>query len=152
MFAIPGKSSNITITNDKGRLSQEDIERMVSEAEKFKAEDEEAAARIGAKNGLESYAYNLRNSVDGDLKDKLEASDKEALDKAINETIEWLDASQEASKDEYESRQKELESVSNPILQKVYSQAGGAPGGMPGQAPGAGAGGADSTPDVEEVE
>ena len=87
---------------------------MVSEAEKYKAEDEEAAARITAKNGLESYAYNLRNSVDGDLKDKLEASDKESLDKAITETISWLDASAEASKEEYEEKQKELEGVANP--------------------------------------
>jgi len=119
-----GKSSKITITNDKGRLSKEEIERMVSEAEKYKAEDEEAAARITSKNGLESYAYNLRNSVDGDLKDKLEASDKESLDKAINETISWLDASAEASKEEYEEKQKELEAVANPIMQKAYAAAG----------------------------
>lgn len=79
-------------TNDKGRLSKEDIERMVNEAEQYKAEDEAAAARITAKNGLESFAYGLRNSVEGDLKDKIEASDKEALDKAITETISWLDA------------------------------------------------------------
>jgi hypothetical protein len=71
---------------------------MVSDAEKYKAEDEEAAARIGAKNGLESYAYNLRNSVEGDLADKLEADDKEKLNAAIKETTEWLDASAEASK------------------------------------------------------
>jgi len=82
--------------------------------EQYKAEDEEAAARITAKNGLESYSYNLRNSVDGDLKDKLEASDKESLDKAITETISWLDASAEASKEEYEEKQKELEAVANP--------------------------------------
>jgi len=156
-----GKSSKITITNDKGRLSKEEIERMVSEAEKYKAEDEEAAARITSKNGLESYAYNLRNSVDGDLKDKLEASDKESLDKAINETISWLDASAEASKEEYEEKQKELEAVANPIMQKAYAAAGGAPGGpggMPGAggfpggaAPGAGPGG-DDGPSVEEVD
>ncbi|GAA5973218.1 hypothetical protein JCM3765_001286, partial [Sporobolomyces pararoseus] len=150
-----GKSNKITITNDKGRLSKEEIERMVSEAEKYKAEDEEAAARITAKNGLESYAYNLRNSVDGDLKDKLEASDKESLDKAITETISWLDASAEASKEEYEEKQKELEGVANPIMQKAYAAAGGAPGGMPGAggfpggaAPGAGA----DEPSVEEVD
>ncbi|GAA5863562.1 hypothetical protein JCM5353_000679 [Sporobolomyces roseus] len=133
---------------------------MVSEAEKYKAEDEEAAARITAKNGLESYSYNLRNSVDGDLKDKLEASDKESLDKAITETISWLDASAEASKEEYEEKQKELEAVANPIMQKAYAAAGGAPGGggMPGAggfpggaAPGAGPGG-DDGPSVEEVD
>ncbi|GAA5950095.1 hypothetical protein JCM21900_004596 [Sporobolomyces salmonicolor] len=149
-----GKSSRITITNDKGRLSKEEIERMVQEAEKYKAEDEEAAARITAKNGLESYAYNLRNSVDGDLKDKLEAGDKENLDKAINDTISWLDASAEASKEEYEEKLKELESTANPIMQKVYAAAGGAPGGaggFPGAAPGAAAPG-DEGPSVEEVD
>ncbi|GAA5986819.1 hypothetical protein JCM5350_005251 [Sporobolomyces pararoseus] len=150
-----GKSNKITITNDKGRLSKEEIERMVSEAEKYKAEDEEAAARITAKNGLESYAYNLRNSVDGDLKDKLEASDKESLDKAITETISWLDASAEASKEEYEEKQKELEGVANPIMQKAYAAAGGAPGGMPGAGgfPGGAAPGAGGDePSVEEVD
>lgn len=86
---------------------------MVSEAEKYRAEDEAEAARIAAKNGLESYAYSLRNSVDGDLKDKIEAGDKETLEKAISETVSWLDASAEASKDEYEEKQKELEGVAN---------------------------------------
>ncbi|GJN92864.1 hypothetical protein Rhopal_005904-T1 [Rhodotorula paludigena] len=152
-----GKSNRITITNDKGRLSKEEIERMVNEAEKYKAEDEEAASRIQAKNGLETYAYSLRNSIEGDLKDKLEASDKETLDKAISETISWLDASAEASKEEYEEKQKELEGVANPIMMKAYGAAGGAPGaggpgGFPGGAPGAGAGGDDSGPSVEEVD
>ncbi|GAA5977712.1 hypothetical protein JCM10908_005067 [Rhodotorula pacifica] len=137
---------------DKGRLSKEEIERMVNEAEKYKAEDEAEAARITAKNGLESYAYSLRNLIDGDLKDKIEASDKETLDKAISETVSWLDASAEASKDEYEEKQKELEGVANPIMQKVYAAAGGAPGGMPGGAPGGAAPGAGADePSVEEI-
>lgn len=151
-----GKSEKITITNDKGRLSKEDIERMVSEAEKYKAEDEAATARISAKNGLESYAYNLRNSLNEEqFASKLDPADKEKLDKAITDTISWLDASQEASKEEYEEHQKELESTAAPILQKAYGAAGGAPGGMPGGAPGAapGAGaGADDGPSVEEVD
>ncbi|GAA5820737.1 hypothetical protein JCM3770_005270 [Rhodotorula araucariae] len=149
-----GKSSKITITNDKGRLSKEEIERMVNEAEKYKAEDEAAAARITAKNGLETYSYSLRNSIEGDLKDKLDAADKETLDKAITETISWLDASAEASKEEYEEKQKELEGVANPIMMKAYGAAGGAPGG-PGGFPGAGGAapgaGADE-PSVEEVD
>ncbi|THU75272.1 heat shock protein 70, partial [Dendrothele bispora CBS 962.96] len=107
-----GKSNRITITNDKGRLTKEEIERMVSEAEKYKAEDEAAAARITAKNGLESYAYNLRNTTStGELADKFDAADKAKLDAAINETISWLDNSQEASKEEYEEKQKELEAI-----------------------------------------
>ncbi|KAJ6630718.1 heat shock protein 70 [Mycena sp. CBHHK59/15] len=107
-----GKSNRITITNDKGRLSKEEIERMVDEAEKYKAEDEAAAARIQAKNGLESYAYNLRNSItDEKLADKFEAGDKSRLESAVNDAIKWLDASQEGSKEEYEEKQKELEAI-----------------------------------------
>ncbi|KAH8817566.1 heat shock cognate 70 [Flagelloscypha sp. PMI_526] len=155
-----GKSNRITITNDKGRLSKEEIERMVNEAEKYKAEDEAAASRIQAKNGLESYAYNLRNSInDEKLADKFEAADKTKLTTAVDEAISWLDNSQEASKEEYEERQKELESVANPIMQKLYGSAGGAPGGFPGGAapggfPGGAPGGAshEDGPSVEEVD
>ncbi|EMD38325.1 hypothetical protein CERSUDRAFT_93855 [Gelatoporia subvermispora B] len=153
-----GKSNRITITNDKGRLSKEEIERMVNEAEKYKAEDEAAAARIQAKNGLESYAYNLRNSLTDDkLKDKFDAADKSKLESTVNEVISWLDASQEASKEEYEERQKELEAVANPIMQKLYAGAGGAPGGFPGGAPGGfpggdAPGGGEDGPSVEEVD
>ncbi|KAI8850441.1 70 kDa heat shock protein 3 [Chytridium lagenaria] len=150
-----GKSNKITITNDKGRLSKEDIERMVSEAEKYKAEDEKAAERIQAKNGLESYAYNLRNTVqDEKLASKLDGGDKSKLTSAIDEAIKWLDANQEAEKEEFEHKQKDLEGVANPIMMKLYG-AGGAPGGFPGAggAPGGfpGAGG-DSGPTVEEVD
>ncbi|KAJ3345023.1 70-kilodalton heat shock protein, partial [Allomyces javanicus] len=94
------RSNKITITNDKGRLSKEDIERMVAEAEKYKKEDEEAAARVQAKNGLESYAYNLRNTINDDkVGGKLDKDDKDKLDAAITETINWLDHNQEAAKD-----------------------------------------------------
>ena len=124
-----GKSNRITITNDKGRLSKEEIERMVQDAEKYKgefdvisfvvitkppflAEDEAAASRITAKNGLESYAYNLRNSLnDEQLAGKFDPADKSKLESAVNDTISWLDASQEGSKEEYEEKQKELESI-----------------------------------------
>lgn len=103
-----GKSNKIVITNDKGRLSKEEIERMVAEAEKFKAEDEAEAARIQAKNGLESYAYSLKNTVnEGKL--NINASDKEKLQSKIDETISWLDNNQTATKEEYEAQQKELE-------------------------------------------
>ena len=90
-----GKSNRITITNDKGRLSKEEIERMVSEAEKYKSEDEAATARIAAKNGLESYAYNLRNSINDE-----KLADEKKLEDSINAAISWLDNSQEASKEE----------------------------------------------------
>jgi len=161
-----GKSNKITITNDKGRLSKEEIERMVNDAEKYKAEDEAVAQRVQAKNALESYAYNLRNSIqDEKIATKIEAADKEKLDKIINETIEWLDHNQEATKEEYDHRQKQLEETANPIMMKIYQSAGGAgaaPGGFPGAAPGgfpgAGAGGAapnaggDNGPTIEEVD
>ncbi|KAJ3154928.1 70-kilodalton heat shock protein [Geranomyces michiganensis] len=151
-----GRSNKITITNDKGRLSKEEIERMVSDAEKYKAEDEAAAERIQAKNGLESYAYNLRNTLsDEKVSSKLDGDSKIKLENAIDEAIKWLDTNLEGSKEEYESRQKELESVANPIMMKLYG-AGGAPGGaggFPGGAPGGfpGAGG-DAGPTVEEVD
>jgi L1 cell adhesion molecule like protein len=158
-----GKTNKITITNDKGRLSKEEIERMLAEAEKYKEEDAAEAERIQAKNGLESYAYSLRNTLsDEKVGDKLDAGDKEKLTKAIDETVEWLDNNTTATKDEFESQQKELEGVANPIMMKFYQSQGGAPpggmpgGGMPGGAPGgfggAPGGGSDDGPTVEEVD
>jgi len=159
-----GKTNKIVITNDKGRLSKEEIERMLAEAEKYKEEDEAEAARIQAKNGLESYAYSLRNTMsDSKVDEKLEAGDKEKLKSKIDEVVAWLDDNQTATKDEYESQQKELEGVANPIMMKFYGSEGGMPGGMPGGGmpggpggfPGAGGpGGAagDDGPTVEEVD
>ncbi|KNE60198.1 hsp70-like protein [Allomyces macrogynus ATCC 38327] len=141
------RSNKITITNDKGRLSKEDIERMVAEAEKYKKEDEEAAARVQAKNGLESYAYNLRNTINDDkVGGKLDKDDKDKLDAAITETINWLDHNQEAAKDEYEHKQKDLEAIANPIMTKLYAAGGAGPaGGMPGNF-----GGAADAPTAED--
>ncbi|KAG0227658.1 70-kilodalton heat shock protein [Actinomortierella wolfii] len=149
-----GRANKITITNDKGRLSKEDIERMVAEAEKYKAEDEAATARIQAKNGLESFAFNIKNSLnDEKVGGKLDADDKKKLEDACNEVISWLDANQEASKEEYEDKQKHLEQISNPIMMKLYGGAGGAPGGMPGgAAPGGFPSEPASEPTIEEVD
>ncbi|KAL4996167.1 heat shock 70 kDa protein [Aspergillus recurvatus] len=137
-----GKTNKITITNDKGRLSKEDIERMLADAEKYKAEDEAEAARIQAKNGLESYAYSLKNTIsEGQL--QIGEDDKKKVSDKIDEVISWLDNNQTAEKDEYESQQKELEGVANPIISAAYAAAGGAPGGAApgaGAAPGGGAG------------
>ena len=95
-----GKTNKITITNDKGRLSKEEIERMLAEAEKYKAEDEAEAGRIQAKNGLESYAYSLRNTLsDSKVDEKLEAGDKEKLTAEIDKTVAWLDDNQTATKE-----------------------------------------------------
>jgi L1 cell adhesion molecule like protein len=130
-----GKKNKITITNDKGRLSKEEIEQMIRDAEKFKAEDEAHGDKVQAKNSLESYAYSLRNTVaDQKVSSKLDTKDKETIDKAIADTINWLDDNQHAEKEEFESKQKELESVANPIITKMYQAGGG--GGMPGGMPG----------------
>jgi L1 cell adhesion molecule like protein len=153
-----GKSEKITITNDKGRLSKEDIERMVSEAEKYKGEDDKQRERIGAKNGLESYAFNIKTTVEDEkIKDKISEDDKKIITDKTSEIISWLDANQSADKEEFEHKQKELEGVCNPIITKLYGAegaAGMAAGGMPG-GPGAdapppapGAGG----PTIEEVD
>ena len=165
-----GKTNKIVITNDKGRLSKEEIERMLAEAEKYKAEDEAESARISAKNALESYAYSLRNTIsDPKVEEKLDASEKEALKSEIDKTVAWLDDNQTATVEEYESQQKTLEGVANPIMVKMYGGAGGEggmpgmggmggmpgggmPGGAPGGFPGAGAPGGDDGPTVEEVD
>merc|ERR1719498_150227 len=112
-----GKSNKITITNDKGRLSQDDIERMVKEAERFKDEDERQRKKIDAKNALENYAYSLKNTLSEDkVADKIDASDKSTLTAKIEETIQWMESNQAAEVEEYEARQKELEGVAMPIM------------------------------------
>merc|ERR1712071_683153 len=104
-----GKENKITITNDKGRLSQDDIERMVQEAEKYKAEDDANKNRVEAKNGLENYCYSLKTSIESEeVKDKIPEDKKTELTSKIEEVIAWLDANQSAEKEEYEDKQKEL--------------------------------------------
>ena len=117
-----GKANKITITNDKGRLSKEDIDRMVREAETYAAEDGKAKEKIEAKNGLENYAYSIRNTIrDEKLAGKLSADNKAKAEAAVNETISWLEKNSTAEKDEFESKQKELEAVINPIMSELYS-------------------------------
>merc|ERR1712166_532837 len=128
-----GKEQKITITNDNGRLSQDEIERMVSEAETYKAEDDANRNRIESKNGLENYCYSLKGSLSGDeVQAKMDPADKTAVESKIDETISWLDATPAAEKEEYEEKQKELEGIAMPILQKM---GGGAAGGMPAGMP-----------------
>jgi len=156
-----GKQNKITITNDKGRLSKEEIERMVQEAEKYKNEDEGQRERISAKNGLESYCFNMKQTVEDEkLQDKLTEDDKKKILDKCNETLAWLDSNQAAEKEEFEEHQKEVEKICAPIITKLYQSAGGAPGGpggmpggFPGGAPG-GAGGAGGAggPTIEEVD
>jgi L1 cell adhesion molecule like protein len=126
-----GKANKITITNDKGRLSQEEIERMVAEAEKYKAEDDANKNRIEAKNGLENYCYSLKTSISSpEVEGKIPASDKAKLETAISDTLSWLDRTNiSAEKEEYEEKQKALEGIALPILQAM---SGGDASGMPG--------------------
>merc|ERR1712062_914811 len=157
-----GKQNKITITNDKGRLSKEEIERMVNDADKFKAEDEKQKERISAKNGLESYCFNMKTTMEDEkVKDKISGDDKKAINDKCDDTIKWLDENQLAEVDEFQAKQKEVEAVCNPIITKLYGAAGGAPGGpdmggmggAAGGAPGAGAGGQGGAgPTIEEVD
>mmetsp|Transcript_25997 Transcript_25997/g.77522 ORF Transcript_25997/g.77522 Transcript_25997/m.77522 type:complete len:658 (+) Transcript_25997:58-2031(+) len=127
-----GQSEKITITNDKGRLSQEEIERMVSEAEEFAEEDKKVREKIEARNALENYVYSMKNTLsDGEkgVADKIGDEDKEAVEKAIEEANEWLDDNQDAEKEDFEEKLKEVQDVCSPIISKVYRESGGAPGG-----------------------
>merc|ERR1711902_193361 len=132
-----GKQEKITITNDKGRLSKEEIEKMVNDAEQYKAEDEKQKERISAKNNLESYCFNMKSTIEDEkLKDKIGESDKEAITKKCDETIKWLDANQLAEKEEFEDKQKEVEELWRPLISKIYGQ--GAPGPSAGASSGSG--------------
>eukprot|EP01111_Echinosteliopsis_oligospora_P011136 TRINITY_DN35_c0_g1_i3.p1 TRINITY_DN35_c0_g1~~TRINITY_DN35_c0_g1_i3.p1 ORF type:complete len:658 (-),score=189.76 TRINITY_DN35_c0_g1_i3:173-2146(-) len=162
-----GNKNKITITNDKGRLSKDQIERMVKEAESYKKQDEEAKDKVESKNKLENYAYSVRNTTrDEKLQGKLSEEDRKSIDNAVDETIKWLDSNQSAAKEEFDHKMSELEKIVNPIMTRLYQGgAGGAEGGFPGGFPGgaggfpggAGAGASGSTgsgsgPTVEEVD
>ncbi|GAM27492.1 hypothetical protein SAMD00019534_106680 [Acytostelium subglobosum LB1] len=142
-----GKVQKITITNDKGRLTKDQIEKMVADAEKYKAQDEAQKEKVEAKNKLENYAYQVRNSIrDEKLVAKLSEDDKKSIEEAVEASIKWLDSNQTAEKDELEHKLKELENIVNPIMTKMYQGGmpeGGMPeGGMPGGFPGGPQGGA----------
>ena len=116
-----GKSNKITITNDKGRLSKEDIERMVEEAEKYKNEDEKTRQRIEAKNSLENYAYNIRTTIrDEKTKNKISDSDKNIIENKVKEIISFIENSEKAEKEEFEEKEKELKAIADPIVAKLY--------------------------------
>uniref|UniRef100_A0A8C2KCQ2 78 kDa glucose-regulated protein n=1 Tax=Cyprinus carpio TaxID=7962 RepID=A0A8C2KCQ2_CYPCA len=124
-----GNKNKITITNDQNRLTPEDIERMVNEAERYADEDKKLKERIDARNELESYAYSLKNQI-GDKKKlggKLSSDDKEAIEKAIEEKIEWLESHQDSDLEDFQAKKKELEEIMQPIISKLYGSAGGPP-------------------------
>jgi len=154
-----GKENKITITNDKGRLSKEEIERMVNDAEKYKDEDDKQKQRISSKNSLESYAFQMKSTIEDEkIKDKISEEDKKKIVDKCSEVISWLDANQLAEKEEFDDKQKEIEGICNPIITKLY-QASGAPpptfdpsGGAPGAGGAAPGGGSAGGPTIEEVD
>ena len=146
-----GNVQNLTIKNDKGRLSQEDIERMVNEGEKFAEEDRLHKETIESKNKLDALVYQTRSTIENDsIKSKIEESDLKLVEDVLIETELWLES--EHTKDEYENKMTEVNSKINPIMMKVYSE-GGSDGGMPSAVhPSGGTGEGVSMPSVDEVD
>lgn len=123
-----GKAEKITITAETGRLSEEDIERMVREAEEFAEEDARVKSRVDGRHKLEGYLYNVKNTIEDEekgLADKLSEDDYDAIDEAIKEGIDWLEDNQEAEAEDYQEKQNEIEAIVNPIMKEVYQAAGG---------------------------
>lgn len=123
-----GSKESITITNDQNRLTPEDIQRMVADAEKFAEEDNKVKARVEARNGLEGYLYGLKNQLNDDEKlgGKLSDDDKSTIEEIVNEKIEWLSENEEADAEEFEEVKKEVEDIVTPIVSQLYQDAGGA--------------------------
>ena len=129
-----GKSEKIVVTNDSGRLSKEEIERMLKEAKEFEEQDKITKERIDAKNSFENYIYSMKNTVEDKEKGigaKLTEDEKETIGNALKEAQDWLNANQEAEKDEYDSHLKDLQKICDPIIGKLYQQSGGQPGSGP---------------------
>jgi L1 cell adhesion molecule like protein len=148
------KKSTVTITNEKGRLSKADIDKMVNEAKKYEADDKLVRERVESRNSFENSAFSMKNTInDQQTAAKLSAEDKQTVTDAVNESLRWLDSNQEASKDEYDSRQRELEAKCHPIFAKMHQASAGSEGmgGMPGNGRGGASAGA-SGPKVEEVD
>jgi len=170
-----GRKNKITITNDSNRLTADQIKKMVNDAERYKSEDDAAKDRLQAKNHLESYAFSLRQSIqDPKISAKLNDGDKKKLEEAVNGAIKWMESHPSGEKEQFEAKQKELESVCAPIISQIYGSGGGGgmpgmggmpggmggmggmPGGMGGMGGGeggrSGGGGTSSGPKVEEVD
>merc|ERR1711937_459158 len=143
-----GKAEKITITNDKGRLSNDEIEKMVNDAERFKDEDDKQKERITVKNSLESYIFNLKSSLDTEeVKSKLASDELSSAQSALDAALKWLDANQLAEKEEFEDKQKELETMSRPLMTKIYGQGAQSCGEQQQKSSNSGSG-----PTVEEVD
>ena len=122
-----GKSESITITNEKGRLSKEEIDQMIKDAEKFADEDKEVKEKIDAKNSIDNYIYSMRNTIDDKekLAEKIDASDKEKIVEALDEHQDWLNSNDDADRSDFEDHLKDLQALCDPIIQKYYQNMGG---------------------------
>jgi len=139
-----GKKANITITNDKGRLSDADIERMVNEAKEFEEQDNKARERVDSRNALESYCYSLKNTMaEGTFAEAVGEASKAELQTKVQETMQWLDTAEHAEKEEFDSMLAELEGVARPIMAKMHGGAQQQPGNT---------GGSTGEPTIEEVD
>ena len=145
-----GKSNNVTIKNDGSRLSKEDIERMTNDAETYAKEDSEFKEKVEAKNGLENYCFSIKNTIsDEKLKDNIPEDDKKMIEEKIDDTLKWLEHNISASKEEYESKKKELEETFKPIMDKLMPT--GMPSSMPSEMPST-TENTNSSPNIEEVD
>jgi len=128
-----GNKNNIVINNNQNRLSPEEIERMIKDAEKFADEDKKVKERVEAKNELESYVYSLKNQVNDKEKlgGKLSEDEKETITTAVEEKIKWLEANANAEVEDFKEQKKSLEEAVNPIMSKLYAQHGPGAGGEP---------------------
>jgi endoplasmic reticulum chaperone BiP len=140
-----GKSQSITITSDKGRLSEDEIERMVKEAEEHAEADKMIKQDVEAKNQLESYLYNLKNSVTNTLKEQVSTEDKEAINAAVKDALAWLEEHPSAVKADYDERKESVEAIANPIIAQAYNTAASSE-------PGPEQDGDDAGPTVEEAD
>jgi len=144
-----GKSKNITIKNDRGRLSQSEIDRMLAEAERYREEDEKQREKIAARNSLEGYVFSVKQAID-QAGDKLSEEEKSKARNCCEETIKWLDSNGLAEKDEFEHKMKEVSQICSPIMTKIHT--GGAGNSSCGQQAGNNFGSHRSGPTVEEVD
>ena len=114
-----GNKGGVTITAEKGRLSEDDINRMVKEAEQFAEEDRKVRERVDTRNNLESYLYSLKNALEEER--KISPEDKKELEDIIDENIDWVEVNPDADKEDYVEKRKEVERIANPIMKQMYA-------------------------------
>jgi molecular chaperone DnaK (HSP70) len=147
-----GKQEFLTITSEKGRLSEEEIEQMVKEAEEFSEQDAKEKGKVQARNDLEAYLYNLKNSINDALEGKLNEDERSTLSQTIEDGLVWLEDHPAAEKEEYDEKQKEVEQVANPILKRAYESGAANASNMDDDFLGEDLDGVDDGPSVEEVD